>query len=43
MIDPQNTHKRADFVQVLYEKSAVSADFAAKADGRFCTHPHNAL
>jgi len=43
MIGPQNTHKRANFVQVLYEKSAVSADFAAKAHGTFCALPHNAL
>jgi len=43
MFDPRDTHKRANFVQVLYEKSAISADFAAKANGRFCTLLHNIL
>jgi len=43
MIDPRNTHKRANFVQVLYEKSTVSADFGLKADGTFYTLPHNVL
>jgi len=40
---PQSAQRRADFVQDLYEISAVSADFAAKAHATFCTLPHNAL
>src|SRR6056297_3622664 len=40
---PQKPHRRANFVQVLYEKSAVSADFGLKTGGAFCRLPHNIL
>jgi hypothetical protein len=43
MIDPRNTHKRANFVQVLYEISAISAEFDAKAHGIFCKLLRKAL
>ncbi|UWP91995.1 hypothetical protein K3X13_13355 [Aliiroseovarius crassostreae] len=43
MIEPRNTRKRANFVQVLYEKLAVSADFGLKSGGTFCTLSRNAL
>ena len=40
---PQNAQRRANFVQVLYEISAVSADFGPKAHGIFCKLLHKAL
>jgi len=40
---PQSTQRRANFVQDLYEISAVSAEFGAKAHGTFCTLLHKAL
>ncbi len=40
---PQKAHGRANFVQDLYENSAVSAEFDAKAHGTFCKLLHNAL
>jgi hypothetical protein len=40
---PQDAQSRANFVQVLYEISAVSAEFGAKADGIFCKILHKAL
>tara|TARA_R110002110_G_scaffold324843_7_gene536895 strand:+ start:1077 stop:1316 length:240 start_codon:yes stop_codon:yes gene_type:complete len=40
---PRSAQRRAIFVQVLYEISAVSAEFGAKAHGSFCKLGHNAL
>lgn len=40
---PQSAQRRANFVQVLYEISAVSAEFGLKTHGTFCTLLHNAL
>lgn len=40
---PQKPQRRANFVQVFYENSVVSAEFGAKDHGTFCTLPHNAL
>jgi hypothetical protein len=40
---PQKAQRRAKFVQVLYEISAVSAEFDAKAHGTFCKRLHKAL
>jgi hypothetical protein len=40
---PQIAQRRANFVQVLYEISAVSAEFDPKAHGTFCKHLHKAL
>jgi hypothetical protein len=40
---PQKAQRRANFVQVLYEISAVSAEFGAKALGSFCKLLHKAL
>jgi hypothetical protein len=39
----QSAQKHANFVQVLYEISAVSAEFGAKAHGSFCKLLHKAL
>ena len=40
---PQIAQGRANFVQVLYENSAISAEFGAKAHGTFCKLGHKAL
>jgi len=40
---PQKTQRRANFVQVLYEISAVLAEIGPKAHGTFCTLLHKAL
>ena len=40
---PPSAQRRAKFVQVLYEISAVSAEFGAKAHGAFCKPLHKAL
>jgi hypothetical protein len=40
---PQSAQGRANFVQVLYEISAVSAEFDPKAHGSFCKRLHKAL
>jgi hypothetical protein len=40
---PQTAQRRANFVQVLYEISAVSAEFDPKAHGIFCKLLHKAL
>ncbi|KKM20476.1 hypothetical protein LCGC14_1645100 [marine sediment metagenome] len=40
---PPKAQRRANFVQVLYENSAVSAEFDPKAHGTFCKLGHNAL
>jgi hypothetical protein len=40
---PQKAQGRANFVQVLYENSAVSAEFGAKPHGTFCKLLYKAL
>jgi hypothetical protein len=40
---PPKAQRRANFGQVLYEISAVSAEFGAKAHGAFCKLLHKAL
>ncbi len=40
---PQKAQRRANFVQDLYENSAVSAEFGAKPHGTFCKIPHKTL
>jgi len=40
---PPKAQRRGNFVQVLYEISAVSAEFGAKAHGSFCKLLHNSL
>jgi hypothetical protein len=40
---PQKTRRRANFVQVLYEISAIPAEFDAKARGTFRKLLHKAL
>jgi len=40
---PPTAQARANFVQVLYEISAVSAEFGTKALGTFCKLLHKAL
>jgi hypothetical protein len=40
---PQKAQRRANFVQDLYEISAVSVKFEAKAYGTFCKPLHKAL
>lgn len=40
---PQKSHRRANFVQVLYENSAISAEFGAETHGAFCAPLHNTL
>ena len=41
--EPQKAHRRANFVQVLYEISAIFAEFGAKARGTFRALLRNAL
>jgi len=40
---PQSAQGRANFVQVLYEISTVSAEFGPQAHGTFYTLLHKAL
>jgi len=39
----KDVQRRADFVQLLYEISAIRAEFGAKALGTFCKLLHKAL
>lgn len=40
---PQNAQSRTNFVQLLYEVSAIHAEFGAKAYGSFDKRLHNVL
>jgi hypothetical protein len=40
---PQSAQRPANFVQVLYEIFAISAEFGAKAHGTYCMLLHKAL
>jgi hypothetical protein len=40
---PQDAQRRANFAQVLYENSAISAEFDPKTHGIICKLLHKAL